>query len=305
MYNKITDPMTNETYLINSNQGKQLLKQYVKKLSGGAYNNSFVCPTCPLSGGAGNNPDPNPPGPNQIDYYDPSRQAPAGILMAPRLLGNDYRCRYHPMIRLSTSSGTLGRLSCPWCGNDKGAVNIADLVDNAPLNLLQGGSNKKKKVKTVKKVGRKSKTKTKKSKTKKSKTRTTRPRVTRPTARHMVSHPHARVEQQLIRNTTNPMIRRPVIVDDKPLFSYNDHVNLGKIYREQGDLEDAEEHFSIARTLKRRKGDRIMRERERLRQERESAMEYEHIVPSPPSLRIPSPVFPDYNEYDEETKDPY
>ena len=87
MYNKITNPLTNETYLVNSIQGKQLLKQYVKKITGGA---------------AGQNPDPNPPGPDQIDYYDPSRDAPAGVLRAPRLLGNDYRCRFHPMFRLST-----------------------------------------------------------------------------------------------------------------------------------------------------------------------------------------------------------
>ena len=52
------------------------------------------------------------------------------------------------MFRLSTNSGTIGRWNCPWCGNYDGAVNIADLRDDAPL--MRGGVKKKGKKKNQK-----------------------------------------------------------------------------------------------------------------------------------------------------------
>ena len=42
MFSKITNPLTNEKYSINSKQGKQLLKQYVKLINGGAVDPTSV-----------------------------------------------------------------------------------------------------------------------------------------------------------------------------------------------------------------------------------------------------------------------
>ena len=49
------------------------------------------------------------------------------------------------MFELSTNSGTMGRWNCPWCGNYDGAVNIADLEDDAPLMRVELKKKKRKK----------------------------------------------------------------------------------------------------------------------------------------------------------------
>lgn len=90
-----------------------------------------------LGGGVNNNQLPADPNPAREDYYLPPDPTPPGQLPIPMLLSNDERCRYHPMIRLSTHSGTIGHWNCPWCGNNMGAVNVAFLRDDAPVDGSQ------------------------------------------------------------------------------------------------------------------------------------------------------------------------
>ena len=68
-----------------------------------------------------------------------------------------------------------------------------------------------------------------------------------------------------------PNVTRPVAVEQPIInagpgrprhLTYDDHVTLGQRFREQGNMQKSEMHFSTARRLKREHGNRMMRERE-------------------------------------------
>ena len=83
-----------------------------------------------------------------------------------------------------------------------------------------------------------------------------------------------------------PNVTRPVAVEQPIInagpgrprhLTYDDHVTLGQRYRDQGNMQKSEMHFSTARRLKREHGNRMMREREidmqRLNRLREQEMQ--------------------------------